>query len=309
MTSTCVLLVLASAFCTVSSAQETAPGDTPWIVFGSFRGGDYSSSVHAVRPDGTGEVQLSLHPSGRPGCLDPWAALDGSRILFTRGGDGSHRVDVWAMAGDGTGEAALTDRVMTRFRNGRAWPGASPDGEHVVYVSEAGGTRSLVVAKADGSEPRTLCPGEFPAWSPVDDRILFVADDAGTDQVWSVDAAGGEPVRLTSGAEAGFPSWSPDGTEVLYSLSVGSSADLFLVPSEGGGEPLRLTDTPGRSELQATISPDGAWIAFTARPADAPGGWERSVYVMPAVGGDARQVTPSAHNDGRPTWITGEPRR
>ena len=60
--------------------------------------------------------------------------------------------------------------------------------------------------------------------------------------------------------------------------------DLWLVGT-GGGVARRITTHPGQ-ELFAKFSPDGKWIAFTAQYDGNP-----NVYVMPAEGGQPRQLT------------------
>ncbi|NKI33716.1 peptidase S41 [Wenzhouxiangella sp. XN79A] len=60
--------------------------------------------------------------------------------------------------------------------------------------------------------------------------------------------------------------------------------DLWIA-SDQGGEARRLTSHPGL-ELFAHFSPDGKWIAFTGQY-----GGDEQVYVMPAAGGEPRQLT------------------
>lgn len=62
------------------------------------------------------------------------------------------------------------------------------------------------------------------------------------------------------------------------------AGDLWTV-SSSGGEARRLTSHEGL-ELFPKISPDGQWIAFSAEYSGS-----RQVWVMPANGGDARQLT------------------
>ncbi|MGB8842024.1 MAG: S41 family peptidase [Aliidongia sp.] len=59
-----------------------------------------------------------------------------------------------------------------------------------------------------------------------------------------------------------------------------------------GGTAVRLTAEPG-FELMPRFSPDGKWIAFTGQYAG-----NRDVYVIPAVGGEARRLT--FHSDVAP---------
>ena len=272
-----------------------------WIVFGSFRGGDYSSSIHAVRFDGTGEYRISKHDSGRPNCVDPRVSPDGERILFGRGGGGSHRTGVVSMKSDGSDEQVLTKKVMTRFRGGRLTPSYSPRGDRIAYVADVGKDRKIFIAKADGTEPEELCQGEHAWWSPVDDVIVFVRPVEGLSHIWTVRVDGGEPVCLTKGPSSGIPSWSADGERILFSRQVEMQTDLFLMERDGS-DVKQLTTTQKVSERNATMSPDEKWIAFVAKTGKGPNGWEKSVYVMPAGGGEAKQVSPARYNDTMPTW-------
>src|SRR6266851_7103976 len=60
--------------------------------------------------------------------------------------------------------------------------------------------------------------------------------------------------------------------------------DLWTAPSAGGSA-VRLTSHPGM-EIFGKFSPDGKWIAFTGQYDG-----DEQVYVMPATGGEPRQLT------------------
>jgi|GEM_PF-2492179 len=105
------------------------------------------------------------------------------------------------------------------------------------------------------SPPTTLQPGvalvQVTDWPGIEidpcissdgSRIVFASDTSGNLDLWVLDLDGGEPVRITRTPEAeGHPSWSPDGTEIVYCLSRG----------EGGIRALSLADGAVR-ELSAT---------------------------------------------------------
>lgn len=103
----------------------------------------------------------------------------------------------------------------------------------------------------------------------------------------------------------GSPALSPDGKQVLVSLSVfdlktdSRSADLWLFPIDGKGTPRQVTTDPA-AEGDAVWSPDGSLIAFVAKRDDdkAP-----QLYVMPVGGGEARRVTSVPTGVRTPKWL------
>ena len=152
--------------------------------------------------------------------------------------------------------------------------------------------------------------------------------------IWLVDSAGGEPRRFTTGPKRDTkPRWSPDGTRLAFLSERDGQAkvQLYVMPT-AGGEPTRLTDCPN-GVMSYVWSPDGTCIAFVARV----GGWqdpesaeERQkfkparvitalkykangegfvydrrphIFVIPAAGGEARQLTDGDFADSDPAWI------
>ncbi len=91
-------------------------------------------------------------------------------------------------------------------------------------------------------------------------------------------ATSGLAQSLPEGRLLRFPDVSRDKVAFSY------GGDLWLVSREGGVAQ-RITSHPGQ-ELFAKFSPDGKWIAFT-------GQYDRNhnVYIMPAEGGDPKQLT------------------
>jgi len=78
------------------------------------------------------------------------------------------------------------------------------------------------------------------------------------------DAINGQPapLRLTSQASlAGSPSWSPAGTELVYSSDVNGTMDLWH--QEADGRTRRLTSMPG-DETDPDWAPDDSSVAYTS---------------------------------------------
>jgi dipeptidyl aminopeptidase/acylaminoacyl peptidase len=94
------------------------------------------------------------------------------------------------------------------------------------------------------------------------------------------------------------PEISPDGKRVIYEQSrtnwENNSFDTELWVANADGSERHLLTVRAGSSSSAAWSSDGKWIAFLSdRPAalkDSPAG-KRQIYVMPADGGDAQQIT------------------
>lgn len=105
--------------------------------------------------------------------------------------------------------------------------------------------------------------------------------------------------RLTHDpAQDGFPSWSPDGRQLVFSRYGGDEAPektgLYLV-SPDGGEPQRLTAVIGE---HPNWSPDGHYIAFD-------GDFGNSIQLVAASGGTPIRIVPESIpvlRGGQPKW-------
>lgn len=96
----------------------------------------------------------------------------------------------------------------------------------------------------------------------------------------------------------GSVSLSPDATRVAFAVTGIDGAryrsEIFVAATDGSAPPARLTD--GAADSAPRWSPDGASIAFLRL--DAQG--RRQLFVMPAVGGPARQLTDHPLGVGNP---------
>ncbi|HET8627274.1 MAG TPA: S9 family peptidase [Thermomicrobiales bacterium] len=181
-------------------------------------------------------------------------------------------------------------------------PQVSPDGARVTYVvttihaeGDDNEYRSTIyVAPTDGSaEPRQFTAGPKkdtqPRWSPDGAKLAFVSDRAGKPQVYVLDLAGGEARKVTDAPEgAASPLWSPDGATILYTSKVAEGQGADEKPEGKGGayKPPLVID-------RIKHKMDGEGFFDEKR---------RHLFLVPAEGGEARQLTSGDWNDNTPAW-------
>jgi Tol biopolymer transport system component len=145
------------------------------------------------------------------------------------------------------------------------------------------GTSHIWLVNADGSRLRQLTTGrgtEFrPAWSPDGTELAFVSapplrgDESSVyEEDWNIcliHADGSAEVCVTQNEltnktpvleEEDTPSWSPDGSTIVYACHVQHEADICLIGREGSGM-TQLTKGPA-ADLFPTWSLDGSKIFF-----------------------------------------------
>ena len=180
-------------------------------------------------------------------------------------------------------------------------PQISPDGSEIIFtkgwVDKINDRRSssIYIMNADGSRMRVLVEdGSSPKWSPSGDRILYTAgtESEGTEIFvrWMDDEGAASQITHLENSP-GNVEWSPDGTQVAFTMSVDSDNPW----------PISL---PGR--------PDGAnWtegpkvvdrlVYRRDRRGYIDGGYTH-LFVVPADGGTARQLTDGDWNHNGVAW-------
>lgn len=145
--------------------------DGTWIAFSGLDAREPVDTIHLMRPDGSGIVDL-----GARGECATWSP-DSSRLVYcSHSGDGNWAV--WVMNADGSDQRQLTHPTLQLPSGSRGdYPGAwSPDGSRIVYSSYVNTDAELFVMNADGTDQRRLTRFhgvDAPqAWLP-DGRIVF----------------------------------------------------------------------------------------------------------------------------------------
>jgi Tol biopolymer transport system component len=149
-----------------------------------------------------------------------------------------------------------------------AW---SPDGNWLVYVSQAEDSPQMYVIRHDGTGTVPLGAGWDPAWSADGRNIVFQNDE----QIWVTSPDGMTKVQLTQQANWlwGNPIVAPDNQNVVVAGVDEISADVFgnapflfyTIPITGGAlTPLTGMAQPeeGRLPSDLRFSPDGTRFAY-----------------------------------------------
>jgi serine/threonine protein kinase len=217
-----------------------------------------------------------------------WAP-DG-RIVYTSTASGSG--DLWIIERDGSNPRRLTS-------DGRSdrHPIVTPDGRHVVYVSDHDGLTRLWRVNLDGSGLTPLTGGpddSFPSVSPDGRWVVYASRTQDRRSLWRVPVEGGQPQRLTQYLSH-WPAVSPDGKHIacLYRDDPATSPlKLAVIPFEGG-VPARTFDLPpGIARPPDMVSPGFRWnqdslSVLYVNTADG----AANIWSQPISGGPARQVT------------------
>ncbi len=190
------------------------------------------------------------------------------------------------------------------------FPAYSPDGNRLLCNDELGAinSKNILTMKTDGSQRAVLFGGGeksaiAPVWSPDGRCVAFAfgrffqtllgpafADIA----VINGDGTGLKVLTDGSG-NRGFPSWSPDGHQLVYRSSGKDNRGLFIT-TLATGEVRALTSGSSHDNFPAW-SPKGDRIAFTSfRDGD------YEIYTIKPDGTEARRLTHTPGNDAHCAW-------
>jgi TolB protein len=188
----------------------------------------------------------------------------------------------------------------------------SPSGDRMVYMltNFAGTVRNgtLIVANTDGSDRRAIYAGPLtqdmtgPAWSPNGDAIAFGTGGffqrAQIQPAWLM-TVGVDGSRLTGltkdSVNAGMPSWSPNGKQVVFRRATGTKRNLYILDVATGAT--RKLETNSDFDTFPTWSPRGDWIAFTSKRDD-----DYEIYRIRPDGTGLERLTKSPGNDAHPSF-------
>lgn len=247
----------------------------------------------------------------------------------------------------------LDDRTILSLQAGEfvADVALSPDGSRVAFglftarTGDGPGGSDIVIAAAEPNSERTMIaprdrPGMLlaaPNWSPDGQGLIFEAVGLGANNLPTITAewinADGSG-RRTIANLARYPSISPDGQKVVYTLAKQTGDALVEQPLAGGEIRVIIPEGDFLVIAYPRYSPDGSQIAFAgvgdaapsglpprpepaaspAAPKLLPGsdlyswrgvmkhGFPAEPWIVPAAGGEARRLAQLPIDDAAIAW-------
>lgn len=165
------------------------------------------------------------------------------------------RFDIWSFPFEANAaENVRRAARLTRQTGQVLTPSASPDGDHIAFLSDSGGHGNLWVMSTRHGDVRQITFEDDPAvtvgvpvWSPDGSSIAFVSSKGRTGfdfGVWLVDADGR---NLRNVAKRGLgAAWSPDSQWLYY---VETAAGVLDKVRAAGGTAVRVRNEPTRNVI------------------------------------------------------------
>ena len=264
----------------VSTVKDKYPQWSPngkMIVFESNREGK-NSQIYSMKSDGTDIKRLTRNEIINE---TPVWSLDGKMIMYSSYPEegNNYNNEVFIMKSDGTDIKQLTDDPM---RDGHAK--FSHDGKKIIFNSQRdANNKSDQVLKInyeiyemniDGSDVKRLTNYEgwdtFPSYSPNGEKILWrriITDSTSNigynSEIFLMNSNGTNIINLTNHKSFdGYPDWSHDGKQIVFTSNRHGSLQLFVMQSDGSSVQQITSSTNLEINSRPDWSSDGKQIVY-----------------------------------------------
>jgi Tol biopolymer transport system component len=280
------------------------------IVYAGTDPKDGTADIYVMKADGTATTNLTNDAGSKD--LSPELSRDGSKIVFARqfASGGKHLMVVKA---DGSG---LTDVTPTQVeRQDIVDPSWSPDGNQIVYSSNADGNYDLYTLKVGNASATRLTSTKWPVqnldpvWSPSGKAIAFsrsgLSLTSAAASLFQIRLDGIAASRQTksSGRDGDVsPDYSPDGRQIAFSSDRAGNDDVYILDLTAFSV-TKLTTQPMKDrDVGPAFAPDGSALVFVSDRSGATELWAQSLMTLTPGPGAAVQLTSDGAPKSHPSW-------
>jgi Tol biopolymer transport system component len=177
-------------------------------------------------------------------------------------------------------------------------------GGRIVFVCQVfkdANRDQICIMNADGSEQRRLTADDaadfnFPSWSPDGNSIIYSGYSDGLYGIYETDLEGETRLLLADTFSAFAPEISPDGSQVLFTRTVGEFNAVWVM-DRNGGNPRQIFGPPQGPAWFAVWRPDGQRILFASNSSG-----ENQLYTMAPDGSDMQIIGDLPNIPGDSNW-------
>jgi hypothetical protein len=181
----------------------------------------------------------------------------------------------------------------------------SHDGTRVAFDSQDENRDVFILSLATGAmTPFTFDEAldQYAVWTPDDERVIYSSSiDGPSNMYWRAANGSGKPEQLLKSGNPQLPqAITPDGSQLIFAeITQNQFEDLMIVPLTGERRPQPLIATSNR-ERNATLTPNGRWLAYESNKSNRDEIWVTPFPVSPANG----EWKVSDQGGTRPLWVS-----
>ena len=191
-------------------------------------------------------------------------------------------------------------RYLSEGRSIELTPRFSPSRQEITYMSYEGDRPRVYLLQIETGQREVV--GDFPGmtfsprFSPDGQKVIMsLLRDDGNSNIFTLDLRSKQTTRLTtSNAIDTSPSYSPDGSQIVFTSDRAGREQLYVMGADGSGQN-RISFGDGKYSTPVW-SPRGDLIAFTKQT-----GGEFQIGVMRPDGSGERILSTGNQQEG-PTW-------
>jgi TolB protein len=251
----------------IENAYPSWSPDGSRLVFQSNRSGHWV--LYTMNADGSDVAALTEDQFRSVG---PVWSPDGTLILYVSNNEDEWE-DLWVVRPDGTGKRNVTNTPSVN----ESHPHWGPGGRRIIFNATTDvtleGNEEVYEMNLDGSDLRKLTTYDgwdtYASLSPDGARIVWrrvLTTGESWREGWNSEIfvmnRGGTAIRNLSRHPSfdGYPTWSPDGAQILFSSDRSGTFQLYVMDADGSNVQ-RLIESSGE-DVRPSWSPDGTRIAF-----------------------------------------------